>query len=165
VVVSVYAALVGSAALVWQVVTWRRSRNTIVGITLSLGWHFQPTKRASVQVRIVNRGDHPITVEQVSIEGVSGSQIPSIVALGGWRGRVVPALDGIQRWGFARRGRGRNRLVPSGTGSCAARDGSLVPLGASFGAAVRTVDASARYSLVRAGDLDRKRTAERRKMA
>jgi hypothetical protein len=95
VAVSPYAALVGSAALVWQVVTWRRGRKTIVGVTLSIGWRFQPTKRASVQVRIVNRGDHPITVEQVSIEGVSGSQIPSIVALGGWRGRVVSALDGF----------------------------------------------------------------------
>jgi hypothetical protein len=95
VAVSVYAALVGSAALAWQVVLWRRSRRTIVGVTLSVGWHFQPTKRASIQVRIVNHGDHPITVEQVSIEGVSGSQVPSIVALGGWRGRVVSALDGF----------------------------------------------------------------------
>ncbi len=72
----------------------------------------------------------------------------------------------IQRRGFALRGRGRNRLVPAGTGSCAARDGSLVRVGTSFGAAVRTVDASSRWhSLGRAGDLDRKRTAERRKMA
>jgi hypothetical protein len=95
VAVSVYAALVGSAALAWQVVTWRRSRRTIVGVTLSVGWHCQPTKRATVQVRVVNHSDHPITVEQVSIEGVSGSQIPSMVALGGWQGPTVPALDGL----------------------------------------------------------------------
>jgi hypothetical protein len=93
--ISAYAAFVGTAALAWQIMIWRRTRRTAVDVSLSLGRHYEPIERLSVHVRVVNHSDHQITVDQVSIEGQSHPNIPSIVVLGGWQGRVVPALDGL----------------------------------------------------------------------
>jgi hypothetical protein len=95
VAISAYAGLVGTVALAWQMMTWRRTRRTAVDVSLSVGRHFQPVERLSVHVRVVNHSDHQITVEQLSIEGQFDPNVPSVVVLGGWRGRVVPALDGL----------------------------------------------------------------------
>jgi hypothetical protein len=95
VALSIYAAIVGTAALAWQLLAWHRSHRTLAEVSLSVGWNHQPVRRASVHVRVVNRSDHQITIEQVSIDSTSLAGTPSMVVLGGWTGREIPTRNGF----------------------------------------------------------------------
>lgn len=79
--VAVYAAMVATGALAWQVVMWLRSHRTVVKVTHAKAWRVQredgaepvPDQRAVmaeelILVRAVNLSDHPVRIVEVHLQ-------------------------------------------------------------------------------------------------
>lgn len=72
--VTIYAAAVASAALGWQVWTWRQSRRK-VRVTARLGAAAFPVATVwSVTIAVVNRSDHVVNVSSLGLEMQDGSK-------------------------------------------------------------------------------------------
>ena len=72
-IVAVYAALVATGGLIWQIYVWLQSRKPQVAVEVSLGLPASPEPEWWIMVKVINRGDYPVNVSSVGFDLQDGS--------------------------------------------------------------------------------------------
>jgi len=72
-IVAVYAALVATGGLIWQIYIWLQSRKPQVAVEVSIGLPASPEPEWWIMVKVINRGDYTVNVNSVGFDLQDGS--------------------------------------------------------------------------------------------